>query len=75
MSPEADLSILELLLLFSPVAAFCWWMGYIATKRMRLEKNKEREPAIQRALDKKEQRERDQQPDRSNTESDENKNV
>jgi len=55
MNLEADLSILELLLWFSPVAVFCWWMGYIATKRMRLEKNKEREPAIQRALEKQEQ--------------------
>jgi len=53
MSLEADFGILELLLFFSPVAAFCWWMGFIATKRMRLEKNEERAEAIQRALERK----------------------
>ncbi len=25
-----------------PVAYFLWWVGFVATKRMRIEKNKER---------------------------------
>lgn len=50
MSPEADPAIFELLLWFLPIAVLFWWLGYVATKRLRIEKNKEREPALARAL-------------------------
>ncbi|MDQ6961056.1 MAG: hypothetical protein Q9M28_00800 [Mariprofundaceae bacterium] len=50
MSPEADPAIFELLMWFAPFAVLFWWIGYVATKRLRIEKNKEREPALQRAL-------------------------
>lgn len=31
------------LLIMLPLAALCWWAGFVATKRMRLAKNRERE--------------------------------
>ena len=31
---------LEFWLLFAPLGLICWWLGYIATKRMRLNKHK-----------------------------------
>ncbi|MDX8401249.1 MAG: hypothetical protein R8K47_01310 [Mariprofundaceae bacterium] len=30
------------------LAALCWWAGFVATKRMRLEKNREREERARR---------------------------
>ena len=47
----------ELLLLMSPLAAFLWWAGFVATKRMRLGKNKEREELAKRLLAEKAARE------------------
>ncbi|NOR72337.1 MAG: hypothetical protein GQ467_00475 [Mariprofundaceae bacterium] len=40
----------ELLLLMTPLAAFLWWAGFVATKRMRLGKNREREELAKRLL-------------------------
>ncbi|MDX8389338.1 MAG: hypothetical protein R8M38_02505 [Mariprofundaceae bacterium] len=39
----------QLLLYMAPLGVFCWWAGFVATKRMRVEKNKEREERAQRA--------------------------
>jgi hypothetical protein len=47
----------ELLLLMSPIAAFLWWAGFVATKRMRIGKNKEREELAKRLLAEKAARE------------------
>jgi hypothetical protein len=47
----------ELLLLMSPLAAFLWWAGFVATKRMRVGKNREREELAKRLLAKKAARE------------------
>ena len=40
----------ELLLWMSPIGAFLWWAGFVATKRMRIGKNKEREELAKRLL-------------------------
>lgn len=40
----------ELLLMLLPIAVFLWWAGFIATKRMRIGKNKEREELAKRLL-------------------------
>lgn len=47
----------ELLLLMSPIAAFLWWAGFVATKRMRIGKNLEREELAKRLLAEKAARE------------------
>ncbi len=47
----------ELLLLMSPLAAFLWWAGFVATKRMRIGKNREREELAKRLLAEKAARE------------------
>jgi len=47
----------ELLLLMSPLAVFLWWAGFVATKRMRIGKNLEREELAKRLLAKKAARE------------------
>ena len=47
----------ELLLLMSPLAAFLWWAGFVATKRMRIGKNREREELARRLLAEKAARE------------------
>jgi len=47
----------ELLLLMSPIGVFLWWAGFVATKRMRIGKNKEREELAKRLLAKKAARE------------------
>jgi len=47
----------ELLLLMSPIAVFLWWAGFVATKRMRIGKNQEREELAKRLLAKKAARE------------------
>lgn len=38
----------ELILIMMPLAVLCWWVGYKATERMRLEKNRMREEAAQK---------------------------
>ncbi len=35
-------------LVMGVLAALCWWAGFVATKRMRLEKNREREERARR---------------------------
>ena len=40
----------ELLLLLLPIAIFLWWAGFVATKRMRIGKNLEREELAKRLL-------------------------
>ncbi len=35
-------------LVMGALAALCWWAGFVATKRMRLEKNREREERARR---------------------------
>jgi len=40
----------QLLLLLLPVAIFLWWAGFVATKRMRIGKNMEREERAKRLL-------------------------
>jgi hypothetical protein len=47
----------ELLLLMSPLAVFLWWAGFVATKRMRIGKNREREELAKRLLAEKAARE------------------
>ena len=47
----------ELLLLMTPFAAFLWWAGFVATKRMRIGKNREREELAKRLLAEKAARE------------------
>jgi hypothetical protein len=37
-----------LLIILLPFAVLAWWAGFFATKRMRVEKNREREEAAQR---------------------------
>jgi len=37
-----------LLIILLPFAALAWWAGFFATKRMCIEKNREREAAAQR---------------------------
>lgn len=37
---DADWSLLWLML---PFAAFCWWAGYFATKRYKINKHKDNE--------------------------------
>lgn len=38
----------ELLWIMLPLAAFLWWAGFFATKRMRVEKNRMREEAARK---------------------------
>ena len=40
-----------------PLAWFMWWVGFVATRRMRIEKNKEREIRFKRIAEKKAQEE------------------
>jgi hypothetical protein len=47
----------ELLLLMLPLGIFLWWAGFVATKRMRIGKNLEREELAKRLLAKKAARE------------------
>ncbi|MFC1537050.1 hypothetical protein ACFL48_04485 [Pseudomonadota bacterium] len=47
----------ELLLIMLPIGIFCWWAGFVATKRMRIGKNREREELAKRLLAEKAARE------------------
>jgi hypothetical protein len=47
----------QLLLLILPIGIFLWWAGFVATKRMRIGKNKEREELAKRLLAEKAARE------------------
>ena len=47
-------------LIMLPLAALCWWAGFVATKRMRLAKNREREALAQSIREKKIQEKQEQ---------------
>jgi len=60
----------DLLLLLLPFAILAYWAGFIATKRMRIGKNQEREELAKRLLAEKAAREANK-PDSSDTTSEE----
>ncbi len=47
----------QMILFLLPVGIFLWWAGFVATKRMRIGKNKEREALAKRLLAEKAARE------------------
>lgn len=59
----------ELIFMLLPIGIFLWWAGFIATKRMRIGKNKEREELAKRLLAEKAAREAAESSDSSHSEA------
>ncbi len=49
----------KLLLFMAPFMIFAWWAGFVATKRMRLEKNRLREEAARKQREARQQAEQE----------------